>query len=200
MIDKYKSFGLEDKVAIVTGASQGIGRTLAMALAEAGAHIALISRAQSALEQVASEIDALGRQTLVVPTDIADVSQIHSMVDKVQTHFGKIDILINNAAWTVTADALDVSEEEWDRTIDSSLKSVFFLCQAVAPMMIEQGNGHIVNMGSTFGEVTFKTRSVYATAKAGVHRTLGSTGRLYRRHAFLMQFAFRHGGGACVDG
>jgi len=169
MIDKYKSFGLEDKVAIVTGASQGIGRTLAMALAEAGAHIALISRAQSALEQVASEIDALGRQTLVVPTDIADVSQIHSMVDKVQTHFGKIDILINNAAWTVTADALDVSEEEWDRTIDSSLKSVFFLCQAVAPMMIEQGNGHIVNMGSTFGEVTFKTRSVYATAKAGVH-------------------------------
>ena len=101
MNDTYKSFGLEDQVAIVTGASQGIGRTLALALAEAGAHIALVSRTQSALDQVASEIDALGRQALVVPTDIADVSQIRSMVDKVQTHFGKIDILINNAAWTV---------------------------------------------------------------------------------------------------
>ena len=169
MNDKYQSFGLEDHVAIVTGASQGIGRTLALALAEAGAHIALVSRTQSALEELATEIDSMGRQALVLPTDISDVSQIRGMVDKTQKHFGKIDILVNNAAWTVTADALDVSEEEWDKTIDSSLKSVFFLCQAVAPMMIEQGCGHIVNMGSTFGEVTFKTRSVYAAAKAGVH-------------------------------
>ena len=169
MKGKYQSFGLEDHVAIVTGATQGIGRTLAMALAEAGAHIALVSRTRSALEDVASEIESLGRQALVVPADISDVSQIRSMVDKVQAHFGKIDILVNNAAWTVTADALEVSEEEWDRTLDSSLKSVFFMCQAVAPIMIAQGNGHIVNMGSTFGEVTFKTRSVYAAAKAGVH-------------------------------
>jgi 2-deoxy-D-gluconate 3-dehydrogenase len=169
MNSKYQSFGLEDTVAIVTGASQGIGRTLAMALAEAGAHIALVSRTKSTLEEVATEIDSLGRRALVLPTDIADVSQIRSMVEKVQSHFGKIDILINNAAWTVTADALDVTEEEWDRTLDSSLKSVFFLCQAVAPIMMAQGRGHIVNMGSTLGEVTFKTRSVYAAAKAGVH-------------------------------
>ncbi|MBW2513601.1 MAG: SDR family oxidoreductase [Deltaproteobacteria bacterium] len=169
MNGKYKSFGLENTVAIVTGASQGIGRTLAIALAEAGAHLALVSRTQSALEAVAKEIETLGRQALVVPADIADVAQIRSMVSRVQAHFGKIDILINNAAWTVTAPALDVSEEEWDQTLDSCLKSVFFLCQSVAPMMIEQGKGHIVNMGSTFGEVTFKTRSVYAAAKAGVH-------------------------------
>ena len=169
MNSKYQSFGLEDKVAIVTGASQGIGRTLAIALAEAGAHSALASRTQSALNEVAAEIESMGRQALVVTTDVTDVSQIRSMVDKVQAHFGKIDILINNAAWTVTGDALEISEEEWDRTLDSCLKSVFFLCQAVAPMMIAQGNGHIVNIGSTFGEVTFKTRSVYAAAKAGVH-------------------------------
>ena len=89
MNSKYQSFGLEDQVAIVTGASQGIGRTLAIALAEAGAHIALVSRNQSALEQVASEIDALGRQALVVPTDITDVSQIREMVSKVHAHFEK---------------------------------------------------------------------------------------------------------------
>ena len=169
MNNKYQSFGLEGKVAIVTGASQGIGRALAVALAEAGAHIALVSRNQAALNQVASEIASLERKALVVPTDITDVSQIRSMVDQVHKHFGKIDVLLNNAAWTVTADALQVTEEEWDRTLDSSLKSVFFLCQAVAPIMIEQGGGHIVNMGSTLGEVTFKTRSVYSAAKAGVH-------------------------------
>lgn len=106
MNNKYQSFGLEDKVAIVTGASQGIGRTLAIALAEAGAHSALASRTQSALNDVAAEIESMGRQALVVTTDVTDVSQIRSMVDKVQAHFGKIDILINNAAWTVTGDAL----------------------------------------------------------------------------------------------
>jgi 2-deoxy-D-gluconate 3-dehydrogenase len=169
MSSKYRSFGLEDRVAIVTGASQGIGRTLATALAEAGAHIALVSRNQSALDEVALEIDALGRRALVVPTDITDVSQIREMIGKVHAHFGQIDILLNNAAWTVTAEALQVSEEEWDRTLDTSLKSVFFLCQAVAPIMIEQGNGKIINMGSTLGEVSFRSRSVYAAAKAGVH-------------------------------
>jgi len=169
MNSKYQSFGLEDQVAIVTGASQGIGRTLAIALAEAGAHIALVSRNQSALDEVASEIDSLGRQALVVPTDITNVSQIRKMVGKVHADFGKINILLNNAAWTVTAEALQVSEEEWDRTLDTSLKSIFFLCQAVAPIMIDQGNGKIVNMGSTLGEVAFRSRSVYAAAKAGVH-------------------------------
>ena len=169
MNSNYQSFGLEDKIAIVSGASQGIGRTLAIALAQAGAHIALVSRTKSALEEVAAEIETLGRQALVEPTDVADVSQIRSMVDKVQARFGRIDILINNAAANVAGDALDVTEEEWDLTFDSSLKSVFFLCQAVAPMMIKQGSGHIVNIGSTFGKVAFKTRSIYAIAKAGLH-------------------------------
>ncbi|MEE9612547.1 MAG: SDR family NAD(P)-dependent oxidoreductase [Desulfatiglandales bacterium] len=169
MSRNWKSFGLEDQVAIVTGASQGIGRTLSIGLAEAGVHVALVSRNQSALEEVASEIEALGRKALALPTDLRDVSQIRAMASQVHEAFGKIDILINNAAWTDTVEALEVTEEEWDQTLDTSLKAVFFASQAVAQFMVPQGRGKIINIGSTFGQVTFKGRSVYAAAKAGVH-------------------------------
>jgi NAD(P)-dependent dehydrogenase (short-subunit alcohol dehydrogenase family) len=165
----WTSFGLEDQIAIVTGASQGIGRDLAIGLAEAGTHVALVSRNQSALEEVASEIMALDRKALVIPRDLTDVSQIRAMVKQVHDAFGKIDILINNAAWTDTVPALEVTENEWDQTLDTSLKALFFVSQAVARIMIPQGHGKIVNIGSTFGQVTFKGRSVYAAAKAGVH-------------------------------
>jgi 2-deoxy-D-gluconate 3-dehydrogenase len=166
----WSSFGLEDKVAIVTGASQGIGRTLANALAQAGADVALVSRTRSDLEVVAKEIEAAGRKALVVPADIQDVSQIRKLVDTVHTTFGKIDILINNAAWTATVEALEATEEQWDQTLDTSLKAVFFACQAVAKIMIQQGHGKIVNIGSTLGRTAFARRSVYGAAKAGVHQ------------------------------
>jgi 2-deoxy-D-gluconate 3-dehydrogenase len=166
----WSSFGLEDKVAIVTGASQGIGRTLANALAQAGADVALVSRTRSDLEVVAKEIEAAGRKALVVPADIQDVSQIRKLVDTVHTTFGKIDILINNAAWTATVEALEATEEQWDQTLDTSLKAVFFTCQAVAKIMTQQGHGKIVNIGSTLGRTAFARRSVYGAAKAGVHQ------------------------------
>jgi NAD(P)-dependent dehydrogenase (short-subunit alcohol dehydrogenase family) len=169
MSANWEIFGLKDKVAIVTGPSQGIGQMLAIGLARAGAHIALVSRNKSALEAVAKEIEALNRKALVVPTDLTDLSKLHQMVDQVHATFGSIDILINNAAWTPTVEALEVTEEQWDQTIATSLKAVFFLCQAVARIMIPQGGGKIINMGSTLGEVAFAGRSVYAAAKAGVH-------------------------------
>jgi len=163
------SFGLKDQVAIVTGASQGIGHAIAVGLAEAGAHVALVARTVSKLEAVASEIEGLGRKALVVPTDLVEVAQIEAMVTKVHETFGRIDILVNNAAWTDTVPALEVTEEEWDRTLDTSLKGLFFTSQAVARIMIEQGRGKIINTGSTFGVVAFKGRSVYAATKAAVH-------------------------------
>ena len=165
----WESFGLKGQAAIVTGASQGIGRALAIGLAEAGVHVALVSRTRSALEQAAAEIEALGPKALVFPTDISDVSKMRMMVDQVHQAFGRIDILINNAAWTATVDALEVTEEEWDQTLDTSLKAMFFISQAVARIMIPKGRGKIINIGSTFGQVTFKGRSVYAAAKAGAH-------------------------------
>ena len=168
----YSSFGLKDRVAIVTGPSQGIGRAIAIGLAQAGAHLVLAkhpNHRHGEIQQLQSEIEGLGRKALIVITDISDVKQVRAMVDQAHATFGRIDILVNNAGWTGTTLALDVTEEEYDKTLAASLKSVFFACQAAARVMIPQGGGKIINIGSNFGVVGFKMRSVYAAAKAGVH-------------------------------
>lgn len=168
----YSSFGLRDKVAIVTGGSQGIGRAIALGLAQAGTHVVLAKypdKRQDEVNAVKAEIEALGRKALIVQTDVAQVDQVRALMDQTHTTFGRIDILVNNAGWTGTTPALDVSEEEYDRTMAASLKSVFFASQAAARVMIPQGGGRIINIGSNFGEIAFKGRSVYAAAKAGVH-------------------------------
>jgi 2-deoxy-D-gluconate 3-dehydrogenase len=164
------SFGLVDQIAVVTGPSQGIGRTLALGLAKAGAHVALASRNGEALEEVAQEIRAMGRTPLVVPTDITQIGQVRSMAARVQETFGRADILVNNAAWTETVEALEVSEEAWDTTLDTCLKGMFFVSQEIGRTMIKQKRGKIVNLGSNLGKVAFAGRSVYAAAKAGVHQ------------------------------
>ncbi|MCU1324970.1 MAG: hypothetical protein JWN34_340 [Bryobacterales bacterium] len=168
----YSAFGLRDKVAVVTGASQGIGRALALGLAQAGADVVLAKHPEGnhdAIAQLRDEIEALGRKAVIVLTDVSDVSQVRALFAKAKEIFGKVDILVNNAGWTGNTLALDVTEDEYDRTMASSLKSVFFACQAAAQIMIPQGRGKIINIGSNFGEVAFKSRSVYAVAKAGVH-------------------------------
>jgi 2-dehydro-3-deoxy-D-gluconate 5-dehydrogenase len=168
----YLSFGLLDKIAVVTGASQGIGRAIALGLAQAGAHLVLAKypeKRQDEIKAVQAEIEALGRRAIIVQTDVAEVGQVRALMDKTKETFGRIDILVNNAGWTGTTPALDVSEEEYDRTMAASLKSVFFASQAAAHIMIPQGGGKIINIGSNFGEIAFKSRSVYAAAKAGVH-------------------------------
>jgi len=168
----YSSFGLKDKIAVVTGASQGIGRAIALGLAQAGAHLVLAKYPTGHMEEinkVKGEIEALGRKALVVTTDVANVAQVNALMDEAKAKFGRIDILVNNAGWTGTTPALEVTEEEYDKTMSSSLKSVFFACQAAARIMIPQGGGRIINIGSNFGAIAFKKRSVYAAAKAGVH-------------------------------
>jgi 2-deoxy-D-gluconate 3-dehydrogenase len=122
-----------------------------------------------AIEKVQSEIEGLGRQALIVKTDVAQPAQLTALMEAAKARFGRIDILVNNAGWTGTTPAIDVTEEEYDKTMDASLKSVFFACQAAARVMLPQGKGRIINIGSNFGEVGFKKRSVYAAAKAGVH-------------------------------
>ena len=169
----YSSFGLQDKIAIVTGPSQGIGRAIAVAFAQAGAHLVLAEHPafhQEALKELVAEIEGMGRKALVALTDVTDVKQIRAMADKAKETFGRIDILVNNAGWTDTTPAVDVTEEEWDRTLDVCLKSAFFCSQAVARVMIPQGSGKIVNIGSNFGVTAFKGRAAYCTAKAGVHQ------------------------------
>jgi NAD(P)-dependent dehydrogenase (short-subunit alcohol dehydrogenase family) len=168
----YSSFGLKDRIAVVTGASQGIGRAIAVGLAKAGAHLVLAKHPQGnmeAIKEVQAEIEAAGRQVLVVQTDVSHPAELTALMDAGKAKFGRIDILVNNSGWTGTTLAIDVTEEEYDKTMAASLKSVFFACQAAAKIMIPQGGGRIINIGSNFGEVGFKKRSVYAAAKAGVH-------------------------------
>ena len=168
----YSSFGLKGKVAVVSGASQGIGRAIALGLAQAGANLVLAKHPVGNVEKiqgVCSEIQALGSTAIVVPTDVSKPLQLNALMDAAKQKFGSIDVLVNNAGWTATTPALDVTEEEYDKTMAATLKSVFFACQAAARIMIPQGGGRIVNIGSNFGVVGFKQRSVYAAAKAGVH-------------------------------
>jgi len=168
----YSSFGLKDKVAVVTGASQGIGRAIALGLAQAGADVVLAKYPGPRMEeiqQVQREIESLGRKALIVLTDVNEVADCRALIDQTVAAFGRIDILVNNASWTGTGDALDVTEEEYDKTFDATVKSVFFASQAAARVMLEQRGGRIINIGSNFGEIAFKNRAIYAAAKAAVH-------------------------------
>jgi NAD(P)-dependent dehydrogenase (short-subunit alcohol dehydrogenase family) len=172
MAADYSSFGLTDKVAIVTGASQGIGRAIALGLAQAGAHVVLAKHPEGRREEinaVQAEIQVLGRKAPIVMVDVANVDQVRSLIAQAKQQFGRIDILVNNAGWTSTGPAIDVTEEEYDKTMNASVKSVFFACQAAAQVMIPQGRGKIINIGSNFGVVAFNGRAVYAGAKAAVH-------------------------------
>jgi 2-deoxy-D-gluconate 3-dehydrogenase len=171
-MSRYDSFGLQDKVAVVTGASQGIGRAIALGLAEAGADLVLAKHPEGRhdeIAQVQAEIDTLGRKAIVELIDVAKVADLQRMIDSAKDTFGRVDILVNNAGWTGTGPALDVTEEEFDRTVAASFKSVFFACQAAARVMIPQGRGKIINIGSNFGIVAFQGRAAYAGVKAGVH-------------------------------
>ena len=154
----------------MTEPSQGIGRAIAIGLARAGAHLVLAkhpANRQEEVRQLQAEIEGMGRKTLLLNTDVSFVADLRAMVQRAHETFGRIDILVNNAGWTCTKLALDVTEEEYDDTMTATLKSVFFACQEAARVMIPQGGGKIVNIGSNFGVVGFKTRSVYAAAKAG---------------------------------
>jgi NAD(P)-dependent dehydrogenase (short-subunit alcohol dehydrogenase family) len=169
----YAAFGLNGQTAIVTGPSQGIGRAIAVGLAKAGADVALAPRPEHDRQAIAGlvlEIEGLGRRAVVVPTDVRHVDQVRSMVARTKDELGRVDILVNNAGWTCTGPALDASEEDYDATMAATTKSVFFASQAAARVMIPQGGGRIVNIGSNFAISAFKTRAIYGGAKAAVHQ------------------------------
>jgi NAD(P)-dependent dehydrogenase (short-subunit alcohol dehydrogenase family) len=162
-------FSLKDKVALVTGASRGIGEAIAVGLAQAGADLAIASRKLPDLEKVGEEIKKLGRKCLSVQAHLGKLEDINQFVKKVLEEFGKIDILVNNAATNPTmAQAIDVDERAWDSIMNLNLKGLFFLSQAVAKVMKEKGGGNIINVSSAAG-TTPDILPIYSISKAGVN-------------------------------
>ncbi len=161
-------FDLTGKVAIVTGSTKGLGHGMAVALANAGANIVIVSRTPAECDQVAKEIAALGVQTLSAPTDVSKPEGIQGLVDKAIAKFGKIDILVNNAGTAVTKPAETLTIEDWDRVVNVNLKGVFLMAQAVGREMIKQKSGKIINIASMFGLVGDKNVLPYLASKGGV--------------------------------
>jgi dehydrogenase/reductase SDR family member 4 len=160
---------LKDRVALITGASRGIGEATAMGLAKAGADLAIVSRKLPDLEKVGAEIKKLGRKCLPVQAHLGKVEEINSLVKRVLEEYGKIDILVNNAATNPTmAQAIDVDERAWDSIMNLNLKGLFFLSQAVARVMRDKGGGKIINVSSVAG-ITPDLLPLYSISKAGVN-------------------------------
>ncbi len=141
-------FNLSDKVAIVTGASRGLGQYFARALATAGADLVITSRDLSRLTEFKQEIESLGRKALAVQLDVLSQSDIDNMVQATIKEYGKIDILVNNAGLNIRNPSIEFSPEDWDTVLDTNLKGSFFCAQAVAKEMIKRNYGRIINMGS----------------------------------------------------
>ena len=161
-------FSLSGKVALVTGGSRGIGKAIAVGLAKLGADVAVTSRKLPDLEEVAKEINGLGRRSMAVATHVGRTEEINNLVPKVKDEFGRIDILVNNAGTNPTmASAIDIEERAWDAIMNLNLRGLFFLSQAVARVMKEQGGGKIINVASVAG-ITPDILPVYSISKAGV--------------------------------
>jgi len=161
-------FSLEGKVALVTGGGRGLGRGIALALAQAGADVAVASRTRAQLEEVADQIEGLGRRAHVVVADVGNLADIREMVDEVATGLGGIDVLVNAAGVNQRIPSLEVTEEQWEWIVDINLKGTFFACQAAASLMRTSGGGSIINIASLLSAVGIPTLAPYAASKAGV--------------------------------
>jgi len=159
---------LKDKRVIVTGAGQGIGRSIALKMAQEGADVVIAEMNPDTGNQTKKEVEALGRKALSFPVDVADQKQVRGMVEEVLKIWGKIDILVNNAGFDRGATLLKVKEEDWDAVLGVHLKGTFNCIQAVAPHMVENGYGKIVNISSVWGKSGAVSEISYSAAKAGI--------------------------------
>jgi short-subunit dehydrogenase len=158
----------KNKRALITGASSGIGRATALAFAQAGISLALVSRSQDKLDAVATEARGSGVEVTVHPLDLADLSQVKGAITQINDQFGPIEILVNNAGMGYTNSLLDSSLEDWQRVLDLNLTSVLQCIQAVLPTMRQHQNGLIINVASIAAYQTFSDWGAYSVSKAGL--------------------------------
>jgi len=167
-VSELPNFDLSGKTALVTGAGRGLGRSIALALAHAGADVALGLRDAAGGSGLAGEIEAMGRRVLPLQMDVLRLDEAYDAIDQAVDDLGGIDILVNNAGGGVEAWAEDATEADFDLTIDLNVKSTFFISQRVMKHMKDAGGGRIVNMASQAGFVALPTESVYCLSKAAV--------------------------------
>jgi NAD(P)-dependent dehydrogenase (short-subunit alcohol dehydrogenase family) len=161
-------FDLSGRVAMVTGATRGLGESAALALAKAGADVAVCGRNQDDLDRVSRAIGGLGRSSQGFSLDVLNKSKVQATVAEIMERFGRIDILVNNAGVNHRQPVLEYPEEAWDLIIDTNLKGYFLVAQAVAPQMISRGYGKLINMSSILGTVGLPGQVAYASSKGGV--------------------------------
>ena len=162
------SMNLEGRVALVTGASQGIGHACALTLARHGASIAVAARNQQKLEELAAAITASGGKAVAFPLDVADEDQVKSAVKAVISQFGKVDILVNNAGITRDQLVMRMKRADWDSVLATNLTSAYLCIQSVIPSMLKQRWGRIINITSIFGQMGQAGQANYAASKAGL--------------------------------
>ncbi|WP_455385903.1 SDR family NAD(P)-dependent oxidoreductase [Acidihalobacter prosperus] len=160
---------LSGRTALVTGAATGIGRATALALGEAGANLVAnhLGRPEDAAELV-HELERAGGRALAIEADVSDAAQVARLIGEAEAHFGAVDVLVNNAGILLEKPFLDMSEEDWDRVLNTDLKSVFLCCRAALPGMLKRGRGCIVNVASELGYLGRAGYAAYTTAKGGV--------------------------------
>jgi NAD(P)-dependent dehydrogenase (short-subunit alcohol dehydrogenase family) len=159
---------LDWKVTLITGGSSGIGKSIALTYAEAGANVVIASRKQENLDKVATQIKALGRESLAIATDVRKPEQVDNMVNQTVDYFGRLDIMVNNAGRGIPTQPLEISIEEWNHVIALNLTGVFLGCIAAGKVMIEQKQGKIINIASTAGVKGDPGMIHYSVSKAGV--------------------------------
>ncbi|MDF5706771.1 MAG: SDR family NAD(P)-dependent oxidoreductase [Nostoc sp. S4] len=160
---------LDAKVAIVTGASSGIGAATAIALAEEGAQVAIAARRIEQLNEVAQKIEAVGAKALPIVTDVSDETQVNELIQKVNTTLGRIDILVNNAGTGGLGTIEDSDPAEWRQQFDLNVLGLLYATHAVLPIFKAQGVGHVVNLSSVAGRITRPGMGVYSATKCGVN-------------------------------
>ncbi len=161
-------FDLTGKVAIVTGGGRGIGKAIALGLSDSGASVVIASRTTDQLAAVAEEISAKGGQVLAVPTDLSDMTQLEALCAKTLEAFGRVDILVNNAARSFLRSLMDLREDGWDKVFDVNVKGVWLLSRAVAKQMMAQKSGRIINITTVGAEKAELGMAAYGCSKAAL--------------------------------
>jgi NAD(P)-dependent dehydrogenase (short-subunit alcohol dehydrogenase family) len=159
---------IQDRVAVVTGASRGLGKAIALELGKEGATLALIGRDEAKLKETALEARRVGTDAHIFRVDVTQEPEIQALKQKIESQFGRVDILINNAGINLRKPLVDFTLDEWRNVIDTNLTSAFLMCRCFLPLMRPRGYGRIINIASTMSHVSLAGRAAYSASKAGV--------------------------------